>query len=124
MLLLQSPKRPVAGPPTELTLDERLSRAGCPYCAWGCFADLSGEDVELCRKRWLLAAEVADRMIAAQALVHRATLVTFNPDDFSDVPGLSALVWSSNLLAKRDKGGRRLITPLAINSALQRRELK
>jgi len=35
------------------------------------------------------------RMIAAQALVHRATLVTFNPDDFSDVPGLSSLVWPS-----------------------------
>ena len=29
----------------------------------------------------------------AQTLVHRATLVTFNPDDFSDVPGLSSLVW-------------------------------
>jgi len=34
-----------------------------------------------------------DRMIAAQALVHRATLITFNPDDFSDVPGLSLLAW-------------------------------
>jgi tRNA(fMet)-specific endonuclease VapC len=37
--------------------------------------------------------KLLDRMIAAQALVHRATLVTFNPDDFSDVPGLSSLVW-------------------------------
>ena len=36
-----------------------------------------------------------DRMIAAQALVHRATLVTFNPDDFTDVPSLSLLVWTS-----------------------------
>jgi predicted nucleic acid-binding protein len=36
-----------------------------------------------------------DRMIAAQALMHRATLVTFNPDDFSDVPGLSSLRWPS-----------------------------
>jgi tRNA(fMet)-specific endonuclease VapC len=37
--------------------------------------------------------KLLDRMIAAQALVHRATLITFNPDDFSDVPGLSFLVW-------------------------------
>ena len=37
--------------------------------------------------------KLLDRMIAAQALVHRATLVTSNPDDFSDVPGLSSLVW-------------------------------
>ena len=36
-----------------------------------------------------------DRMIAAQALVHRATLVTSNPDDFTDVPSLSLLVWTS-----------------------------
>jgi predicted nucleic acid-binding protein len=40
--------------------------------------------------------KLLDRMIAAQALVHRATLVTFNPDDFSDVPGLSSLVWRLN----------------------------
>ena len=39
--------------------------------------------------------KLLDRMIAAQALVHRATLVTFNPDDFSDIPGLSSLVWPS-----------------------------
>jgi predicted nucleic acid-binding protein len=39
--------------------------------------------------------KLLDRMIAAQALVHRATLVTFNPDDFSDLPGLSSLVWPS-----------------------------
>ena len=34
-----------------------------------------------------------DRMIAAQALVHRATVVTLNADDFSDVPGLRLLAW-------------------------------
>jgi predicted nucleic acid-binding protein len=34
-----------------------------------------------------------DRMIAAQALVHRATLVTRNSDDFRDVPRLSLLEW-------------------------------
>jgi len=39
--------------------------------------------------------KLLDRMIAAQALVHRATLITFNPDDFSDVPGLSSLAWPS-----------------------------
>jgi predicted nucleic acid-binding protein len=32
-------------------------------------------------------------MIAAHALVHRAELVTLNPDDFSDVPGLELLAW-------------------------------
>ena len=37
--------------------------------------------------------KLLDRMIAAQALVHRATLVTLNPDDFSDIPGLALLGW-------------------------------
>ena len=37
--------------------------------------------------------KILDRMIAAQALVHRATLVTLNRDDFSDVPGLHLLSW-------------------------------
>ena len=37
--------------------------------------------------------KLLDRMIAAQALVHRATLVTLNADGFSDVPGLRLLAW-------------------------------
>ena len=37
--------------------------------------------------------KLLDRMIAAQALVHRATLVTMNGADFQDVPGLSLLAW-------------------------------
>ena len=37
--------------------------------------------------------KVLDRMTAAQALVHRATLVTMNADDFADVAGLQLLAW-------------------------------
>jgi tRNA(fMet)-specific endonuclease VapC len=37
--------------------------------------------------------KLLDRMIAAQAIVHRATLVTFNADDFKDIPQLQLLVW-------------------------------
>lgn len=37
--------------------------------------------------------KLLDRMIAAQAIVHRATLVTMNPDDFADVVGLQVVVW-------------------------------
>jgi tRNA(fMet)-specific endonuclease VapC len=32
-------------------------------------------------------------MIAAQALLHRATLVTLNAGDVRDVPGLELLSW-------------------------------
>ena len=37
--------------------------------------------------------KVIDRLIAAQALLQDATLVTMNGDDFKDVPGLKLLVW-------------------------------
>jgi len=37
--------------------------------------------------------KLLDRMIAAQALIHRATLVTMNPGDFADVPGLMMTAW-------------------------------
>jgi tRNA(fMet)-specific endonuclease VapC len=37
--------------------------------------------------------KLLDRMIAAQALVHRATLVTQNPADFQEIPGLDLLAW-------------------------------
>ncbi len=37
--------------------------------------------------------KLLDRMIAAQALVHRASLVTMNGGDYADVPGLSLLTW-------------------------------
>lgn len=37
--------------------------------------------------------KVLDRMIAAQALVHRATLVTLDADDFADVSGLDVRAW-------------------------------
>jgi tRNA(fMet)-specific endonuclease VapC len=37
--------------------------------------------------------KLLDRMIAAQALVHRARLVTQNPADFEDVPGLDVVGW-------------------------------
>ncbi|MBI5940473.1 MAG: type II toxin-antitoxin system VapC family toxin [Caulobacterales bacterium] len=37
--------------------------------------------------------KILDRMIAAQALVLDATLVTLNPADFADIPGLKLLAW-------------------------------
>jgi predicted nucleic acid-binding protein len=37
--------------------------------------------------------KLVDRMIAAQALAHQATLVTLNGADFRDMPGLQLLAW-------------------------------
>lgn len=37
--------------------------------------------------------KLLDRMIAAQALVHRAAVVTQNPADFRDIPGLEVVAW-------------------------------
>jgi predicted nucleic acid-binding protein len=37
--------------------------------------------------------KLLDRMIGAQAIVHRATLVTRNAGDFQDIPGLLLEAW-------------------------------
>jgi tRNA(fMet)-specific endonuclease VapC len=37
--------------------------------------------------------KLLDRMIAAQALVHRASLITRNAGDYADIPNLSLIVW-------------------------------
>jgi predicted nucleic acid-binding protein len=37
--------------------------------------------------------KLLDRMIAAQALVHHASLVTMNADDYADIPGLLLMSW-------------------------------
>ena len=37
--------------------------------------------------------KLLDRMIAAQALVHRAALATRNASDYADIPSLSLLRW-------------------------------
>jgi predicted nucleic acid-binding protein len=37
--------------------------------------------------------KLVDRMIAAQAIVHRASLVTMNAEDYADIPGLSLVAW-------------------------------
>ena len=37
--------------------------------------------------------KLLDRVIAAQALVHRAILVTMNPNDFADIVGLELRAW-------------------------------
>lgn len=37
--------------------------------------------------------KILDRMIAAQAIVHRASLVTMNAADFSDIPELRIIRW-------------------------------
>jgi tRNA(fMet)-specific endonuclease VapC len=38
--------------------------------------------------------KILDRMIAAQAMVVGAALITLNPDDFRDIAGLQLLHWS------------------------------
>ena len=37
--------------------------------------------------------KLLDRMIAAQAIIHHAVLVTMNPDVFADIVGLRVLTW-------------------------------
>jgi tRNA(fMet)-specific endonuclease VapC len=39
--------------------------------------------------------KLLDRMIAAQAILAGATLITMNPPDFRDIPGLTLEIWPS-----------------------------
>ena len=40
-------------------------------------------------------SKIIDRMIAAQAIVAKAALITLNPRDFRDIPGLTIEDWSA-----------------------------
>jgi tRNA(fMet)-specific endonuclease VapC len=51
-------------------------------------AEIYGQIVE---KTGYSRRKILDRMIAAQALIAEATLVTFNPEDFVDIPDLRVL---------------------------------
>lgn len=42
-----------------------------------------------------LRSRILDRMIAAQAINIGATLITMNPSDFRDIPGLTLEIWPS-----------------------------
>ena len=84
-------REPAQAPARRARLDTLLS--AIPALA---FDDLAAETHgDIVASAGYSRRKLLDRMIAAQALVHRATLVTFNQDDFSDVPGLSLLVWPS-----------------------------
>ncbi len=63
------------------------------------FAVAPFDDAAADRYRQIVAAlgysrpKILDRMIAAQALVHHATLATTNPKDFAEIPELRTVVW-------------------------------
>lgn len=48
---------------------------------------------EIVRQAGFSRRKIADRMIAATALVHGLALVTLNGRDFRDVPGLEVVEW-------------------------------
>jgi len=101
------------GPGLVLSIVTRVELEG------GVFRDPPTADIRRCRLDILLAAlpvlpfdadaaeaygaivreagysrrKLLDRMIAAQAIVHDTTLVTLNPADFADIPGLKLLAW-------------------------------
>lgn len=74
----------------------RLARVSAILAA---FPTLPFDDVAADGYRQILAVtgfsrrRIIDRMIAAQCIVQGATLVTMNPDDFRDVPGLAFEAW-------------------------------
>lgn len=71
------------------SLDEILQ--GMPVLAFG---DADADEYrKIVEAAGYSRRKLLDRMIAAQALVHRATLVTQNPADFQDIPGLDLMAW-------------------------------
>ena len=82
-------REPAHAPARRARLDVILS--ALPTLA---FDDLAAETYgRIVERAAYSRRRLLDRMIAAQALAHRASLVTLNPDDLADIPGLMLLAW-------------------------------
>lgn len=56
--------------------------------------DIAAEYGRIVERTGFSRRKIADRMIAATAIVHDLTLVTLNGRDFQDVPNLNLLEWT------------------------------
>ena len=83
-------KAPEGAAVRRLKLDALYASVDILPFEWG-EADSYRQIVEACG---FSRPRIIDRMIAAQAIVAGATLITLNPRDFRDIPGLTVEDWS------------------------------